>query len=106
MHAYHALAEGELTGEEHRERIGKASNAVTPGDLKLLVQDLQSNTAPARLHTGGFPLKFGRWPIIQPANDRTQPEALTSSVYVSTDYGGGSIEFKGDGTTKRLSLPS
>ncbi|MEZ0354398.1 DUF1707 domain-containing protein [Mycobacterium sp. pR1184] len=43
-----ALADGELSGEEHRERVSKATNAVTLGDLKLLVQDLQGST-PARL---------------------------------------------------------
>jgi hypothetical protein len=44
--------------------------------------------------------------IVEPAKDPMKPEALTLSVYVSSDYGGGSIEFAGDGTIKRLSLPS
>jgi Domain of unknown function (DUF1707) len=44
--------------------------------------------------------------IIEPAKDPTTPGALTLSVYVSSDYGGGNIEFAGDGSIKRLSLPS
>ncbi|CDO86129.1 hypothetical protein AWC29_29240 [Mycobacterium triplex] len=43
-----AFADGELSGEEHRERVSKATNAVTLGDLKLLVSDLQGST-PTRL---------------------------------------------------------
>jgi hypothetical protein len=43
-----ALGDGELSGEEHRERVSKATNAVTLGDLKVLVSDLQGDT-PARL---------------------------------------------------------
>ena len=43
--------------------------------------------------------------IIEPAKDPTQPGALTLSVYVSSDYGGGNIEFAADGTLKRVSLP-
>jgi hypothetical protein len=44
--------------------------------------------------------------IVEPAKDPLKPDELTLSVYVSSDYGGGSIEFAGDGTLKRLSLPS
>jgi Domain of unknown function (DUF1707) len=54
-----ALSDGELSGEEHRERIGKATTAVTLGDLQVLVSDLQSGTAPARLGAK-LPLK-SRW---------------------------------------------
>lgn len=43
-----ALADGELSAEEHRERVSKATNAVTLGDLTLLVSDLQGST-PTRL---------------------------------------------------------
>ncbi|MCV7410367.1 hypothetical protein AWC05_21090 [Mycobacterium florentinum] len=43
-----AFADGELSGEEHRERVSRATNAVTLGDLKLLVSDLQGST-PTRL---------------------------------------------------------
>jgi hypothetical protein len=44
-----ALGDGELSGEEHRERVGRATNAVTLGDLNVLVSDLQGNNTPARL---------------------------------------------------------
>jgi hypothetical protein len=44
--------------------------------------------------------------IIEPATDPTTPGALSLSVYVSGDYGGGYIVFAGDGTIKRINLPS
>lgn len=37
-----ALNDGELSMEEHRDRIRAATNAVTLGDLQRLVEDLQS----------------------------------------------------------------
>jgi Domain of unknown function (DUF1707) len=40
-----ALNDGELSMEEHRERVGKATKAVTLGDLRALVEDLQSGGA-------------------------------------------------------------
>lgn len=43
---------------------------------------------------------------IEPAADPTIPGALSLSVYVSSDYGGGYIAFAGDGTVKQLNLPS
>ena len=43
--------------------------------------------------------------IVEPATDPTTPGALTLSVYVSSDYGGGYIAFTGDGTVKQMSLP-
>lgn len=46
-----ALSDGELSGEEHRERVSKATNAVTLGDLKVLVSDLQGDNTPARLRS-------------------------------------------------------
>jgi hypothetical protein len=36
---------GELSTEEHRERISTATNAVTPGDLQALVAELQNDSA-------------------------------------------------------------
>lgn len=39
-----ALADGELSAEEHRERVSAATKAVTMGDLHALVTDLQTNT--------------------------------------------------------------
>lgn len=44
--------------------------------------------------------------VIEPATDPTTPGALSLSVYVSSDYGGGYIVFAGDGTLKRISPPS
>jgi hypothetical protein len=46
-----ALGDGELSGEEHRERVSKATNAVTLGDLRVLVSDLQGDNTPARLRS-------------------------------------------------------
>ncbi len=43
--------------------------------------------------------------IIEPATDPTAPGSLSLSVYVSSDYGGGYIQFAGDGTIKRVNLP-
>ncbi len=44
-----ALNDGELSMEEHRERIGKATNAVTLGDLQHLIADLQFESAAAQV---------------------------------------------------------
>ncbi|BBY23696.1 hypothetical protein MSTO_39010 [Mycobacterium stomatepiae] len=44
--------------------------------------------------------------IIEPAKDPTAPGSLTLSVYVSSDYGSGSIDFAGDGTINRVNYPS
>jgi Domain of unknown function (DUF1707) len=44
--------------------------------------------------------------IVEPATDPTTPGALSLSLYVSSDYGGGYIAFAGDGTVKQLSLPT
>ena len=44
--------------------------------------------------------------IIEPATNPVTPGALSLSVYVSSDYGSGSIVFAGDGTIKRVNLPS
>nr|WP_041319271.1 DUF1707 domain-containing protein [Mycolicibacter sinensis] len=44
--------------------------------------------------------------IVEPARDPTTPGALSLSVYVSSDYGGGYINFAGDGSVKRINYPS
>jgi hypothetical protein len=44
--------------------------------------------------------------IIEPAKDPTTPGALSLTVYVSSDYGSGYIEFAGDGTVKQVNYPS
>lgn len=42
-----ALAEGQLSMEEHRNRISAATNAATLGELEGLVSDLQATSTPA-----------------------------------------------------------
>ena len=99
---------------EHRQRVGAATRAVTLGDLQALVDDLPPDAAPLQVRvTKSVPnvRRVGRpdrntYLVIEPATDPTNPGALSLSVYVSTDYGGGLIVFAGDGTTKRVSLPS
>ncbi|HEU4361063.1 MAG TPA: hypothetical protein VFR27_06080, partial [Mycobacterium sp.] len=44
--------------------------------------------------------------IVEPAQDPTAPGALSLSVYVSSDYGSGNIQFTGDGTVERIGYPS
>jgi hypothetical protein len=61
--------------------------------------------APETLHMKSSDVKT-TYLIVEPATDPTAPGALSLSLYVSTDYGGGSIVFAGDGTIKRLNLPS
>lgn len=44
-----ALGDGQLSSEEHRIRVAKATTAVTLGELQSLVADLQTAAAPVRL---------------------------------------------------------
>jgi hypothetical protein len=44
-----ALGEGQLSMEEHRQRVTSATNAATLGDLRSLVSDLQTSNAPVQL---------------------------------------------------------
>ena len=44
-----ALAEGQLSMEEHRQRVSTATTAATLGELQSLVADLQSENAPVKL---------------------------------------------------------
>ena len=44
-----ALADGQLSMEEHRTRVALATRAETLGDLKSLVSDLQTNNAPVQM---------------------------------------------------------
>jgi hypothetical protein len=43
---------------------------------------------------------------LDPSRDPTTPGALSLSVYVSSDYGGGYIELTPDGTVKQINYPS
>lgn len=54
-----ALAEGQLSSTEHRERISTATGAVTLGDLQPLVVDLQTAESPAQLPALTNPTRFG-----------------------------------------------
>jgi uncharacterized protein DUF1707 len=45
----HALGEGQLSMDEHHQRVSAATNATTLGDLQSLVSDLQTSSAPAQL---------------------------------------------------------
>ncbi len=44
-----ALADGQLSGFEHRERVAQATRATTLGELRALVADLQVTSSPVRL---------------------------------------------------------
>lgn len=44
-----ALADGQLSMDEHRTRVALATQAETLGDLQSLVSDLQTNNAPVQL---------------------------------------------------------
>jgi hypothetical protein len=46
-----AFSEGQLSMEEHRQRVASATNAATLGELRDLVADLQNANAPVRLPT-------------------------------------------------------
>ncbi len=46
---YSALSEGQLSMEEHRQRVAAATNAATLGELQGLVGDLQVANAPVKL---------------------------------------------------------
>jgi hypothetical protein len=43
-----ALGDGELSMEEHRQRVASATNAATLGELQSLVSDLQIHSAPGQ----------------------------------------------------------
>lgn len=44
-----ALADGQLSGEEHRQRVAAATNAATLGELQALVSDLQTGNSGVQL---------------------------------------------------------
>lgn len=76
--------------------LGKFDIAATVGLMR---------GAPESLHMRRSDVKT-TYLVIEPATDPTTPGALSLSVYVSSDYGGGYILFAGDGTIKRINLPS
>jgi Domain of unknown function (DUF1707) len=52
-----ALGEGQLSMEEHRQRVSAATKATTLGELQSLVSDLQIHRPPVQLPTLTAPLK-------------------------------------------------
>jgi hypothetical protein len=76
--------------------LGKFDIAATVGLMR---------GAPETLHMRQSDVK-STYLVIEPATDPTTPGALSVSVYVSSDYGGGYILFSGDGTVKRVNFPS
>src|ERR1700722_3508788 len=76
-----ALGDGELSGEEHRERVSKATNAVTLGDLRVLVSDLQGDNTPARLRSAK--------PKVMPSGRGIAIAALLVSVLFGMGLGWG-----------------
>ncbi len=50
-----ALGDGQLSMEEHRERVSAATKAITLGELQSLVSDLQIRSAPAEVRTPKSP---------------------------------------------------
>jgi Domain of unknown function (DUF1707) len=57
-----ALNDGEISDQEHRERVSAATNAVTLGDLQALVDDLQTGGAPLQTTAGAWASKRPRMP--------------------------------------------
>ena len=55
-----ALADGQLSMTEHRQRVGAATNAATLGELQELVADLQTASAAAPLGTPSAKLRSRR----------------------------------------------
>ena len=58
-----ALSEGQLSMEEHRQRVSSATHAATLGELQTLVADLQTSNAPVQLPTLKKPsrVRGGGW---------------------------------------------
>ena len=56
-----ALSEGQLSMEEHRQRVSAATNATTLGELQSLVSDLQTSHAPVQLPALKSRLPTGGW---------------------------------------------
>jgi hypothetical protein len=55
-----ALTDGQLSMEEHRQRVSTATNAVTLGDLHALMSDLQTDNASVQLQAVNSP-RFRGW---------------------------------------------
>ncbi|WP_369807454.1 DUF1707 domain-containing protein [Mycobacterium sp. E3305] len=65
-----ALNDGELSMEEHRERVSAATKAVTLGDLQDLVSDLQTDSSAlptTTVRTRPVPPRLGGWGVLAAA---------------------------------------
>jgi len=58
-----ALAEGQLSMTEHAHRVKAATNAATLGELRALVDDLQTGGAPVQLRALKTPRPPGSRPV-------------------------------------------
>jgi hypothetical protein len=71
-------------------------------DMKAVVGVLRG--APETLNIKADEVKSS-YLIIDPGSDPTAPGALTISIYVSSDFGGGNITLGPDGSVKRINYP-
>lgn len=71
-------------------------------DMKAVVGVLRG--APETLNIKANEVKSS-YLIVDPGNDPTAPGALTISIYVSSDFGGGNITLGPDGSVKRINYP-
>jgi hypothetical protein len=62
-----ALNDGQLSNEEHRQRVGTATTALTLGELQVLLADLQIDSTPAQLATAKSPTRSNGWVILAAA---------------------------------------
>ncbi|WP_156737672.1 DUF1707 domain-containing protein, partial [Mycobacterium sp. E735] len=65
-----ALNDGELSMEEHRERVSAATKAVTLGDLQDLVSDLQTDSSAlptTTVRARPVPPRLGGWGVLAAA---------------------------------------
>ncbi|CAJ1511232.1 DUF1707 SHOCT-like domain-containing protein [[Mycobacterium] burgundiense] len=83
-----ALADGQLSGEEHRQRVASATSAATLGQLAALVDDLQNANAPVQLPSLQRPAARGRGAL-----------AAVAAVLVLLGIGIGWGFFGGSGST-------
>lgn len=89
---------------------GSAKGAVTADPVDLSRFDPKATVGILR----GAPETLGIKPgdvkstylIVGPARNPVVPGSLSLSVYVSSDYGSGYIQFDGDGTVTRVNYPS
>lgn len=82
-----ALNDGELSMEEHRERVGTATNAVTLSNLRALVADLQAANALVHLPTSASPAALPTPP--RPRGWAMMAAAFVVSVLLGVGIGWG-----------------